>query len=126
MFSIDSRVRIPIYEQLYKRVLELVVKGILKEDEQLPAVRVLAKEIGINPNTVQKAYQELERDGIIFSQPGKGSYVASLDTVMKIAQNRAMNAFEEATVDALNSGVSKEELRKVIDDIYLQKKGGGL
>lgn len=126
MFSIDSRVRIPIYEQLYKRVLELVVKGILKEDEQLPAVRVLAKEIGINPNTVQKAYQELERDGIIFSQPGKGSYVASLDTVMEIAQNRAMNAFEEATVDALNSGVSKEELRKVIDDIYLQKKGGGL
>lgn len=126
MFSIDSRVRIPIYEQLYKRVLELVVKGILKEDEQLPAVRVLAKEIGINPNTVQKAYQELERDGIIFSQPGKGSYVASLDTVMKIAQNRAMNAFEEATVDALNSGVSKEDLRKVIDDIYLQKKGGGL
>lgn len=126
MFSIDSRVRIPIYEQLYKRVLELVVKGILKEDEQLPAVRVLAKEIGINPNTVQKAYQELERDGIIFSQPGKGSYVASLDTVMKIAQNRAMNAFEEATVDALNSCVSKEDLRKVIDDIYLQKKGGGL
>ncbi|NMB30462.1 MAG: GntR family transcriptional regulator [Clostridiales bacterium] len=126
MFSIDSRVRIPIYEQLYKRVLELVVKGVLKENEQLPAVRVLAKDIGINPNTVQKAYQELERDGIIYSQPGKGSYVASLDTVMGIAHERAMNAFTEATVDALNSGVSKEDLHKVIDNTFLQKKDGGL
>ncbi|NMA79668.1 MAG: GntR family transcriptional regulator [Clostridiales bacterium] len=120
MFSIDTRVRIPIYEQLYKRVLELVVKGILKENEQLPAVRVLAKDIGINPNTVQKAYQELERDGIIFSQPGKGSYIASIDTVVDIAHKKAINAFTDAAIDALDSGISKDDLHKVIDDISLK------
>lgn len=119
MFSIDSRVRIPIYEQLYKRVLELAVKGVLKENEQLPTVRVLAKDIGINPNTVQKAYQELERDGIIYSQPGKGSYISSLDTIIKVAYEKAMEIFDDAAVDALNSGVSKDDLHKAIDNIIL-------
>ena len=66
MFDLDLQSRTPIYEQLYKKTIELIIKGVLKENEQLPSVRSLAKEIGVNPNTVAKAYQELERNNYIF------------------------------------------------------------
>ena len=56
MFDLDLQSRTPIYEQLYKKTIELIIKGVLKENEQLPSVRSLAKEIGVNPNTVAKAY----------------------------------------------------------------------
>ena len=75
MFDLDLQSRTPIYEQLYKKTIELIIKGVLKENEQLPSVRSLAKEIGVNPNTVAKAYQELERNKIIYSVSGRGSFI---------------------------------------------------
>ena len=71
MFDLDLQSRTPIYEQLYKKTIELIIKGVLKENDQLPSVRSLAKEIGVNPNTVAKAYQELERNKIIYSVSGR-------------------------------------------------------
>jgi GntR family transcriptional regulator len=75
MFSIDFQSRIPIYEQIVNQVERFIITGILKENEQLPSVRQIAYEIGINPNTIQKAYTELERRGIIVSIIGKGSFI---------------------------------------------------
>lgn len=75
MFELDLRSRSPIYEQLVDKIKELIIKNVLKPDEQLPAVRVLAGELTINPNTIQKAYRELEHRGYIYSVPGKGSFV---------------------------------------------------
>lgn len=75
MFELDLRSRAPIYEQLVDKIKELIIKNVLKPDEQLPAVRVLASELTINPNTIQKAYRELEHRGYIYSVPGKGSFV---------------------------------------------------
>lgn len=57
MFDLDLQSRTPIYEQLYKKTVELIIKGVLKENEQLPSVRSLAKDLSVNPNTVSKAYQ---------------------------------------------------------------------
>ena len=71
MFNINLQSRMPIYEQVYKKVIELIIKGILVENEQLPSVRNLSKELNINPNTVAKAYQELERNKIIYSLSGQ-------------------------------------------------------
>lgn len=65
MFSIDLTSRTPIYEQIYNKIIELIISGTLVENSQLPSVRSLAKDAGVNPNTVAKAYQELERNGII-------------------------------------------------------------
>ena len=71
MFDIDLQSRTPIYEQLYRRVTELVVKRQLMPGDKLPSVRELAKSLGVNPNTVSKAFQNLERDGVILP-PGTG------------------------------------------------------
>lgn len=75
MFAIDFQSRIPIYEQIVSQVERFIVSGILKSNEQLPSVRQIAFDLGINPNTIQRAYAELERKGIIISAIGKGSFV---------------------------------------------------
>ena len=66
----------PIYEQIVEQIQNLVVTGVLKPDDMIPSVRNLSKECGTNPNTVQKAYNELERVGITYSVPGVGRYVS--------------------------------------------------
>ena len=115
MFDIDLQSRVPIYEQLYKKTLELVMKGVLRENEQMPSVRSLAKDLGVNPNTVAKAYQELERSGIIYSLAGRGSFVAKI-TLDGIKQY-ALSDFDAAVTEALEAGVSAEELVSRIGQI---------
>lgn len=76
MFELDVRSRKPIYEQLIERMKEMIMMGVLQPDEQLPSVRHLSGQLTVNPNTIQKAYRELEREGYIYSLQGKGSFVA--------------------------------------------------
>ena len=76
MITIDYKSRDPIYLQLINNIEDLAAKGLMQADEQLPSVRTLAMELSINPNTIQRAYNELERRGIIYSLPGKGSFLA--------------------------------------------------
>ena len=120
MFDIDLKSRVPIYEQLYKKILELIMNGILEENSQIPSVRGLAKDIGINPNTVSKAYQQLEREGIIYTIPGRGSFIAKLnhDNV----KNYAFTDFDRIVSSALDSGVTAEELKDRIDFILNKKE----
>ena len=75
LISIDVRDRKLIYEQLVDNIKSLILQGELRKDDVLPSVRSLAKELGINPNTIQKAYGELERQGIIATYAGRGSVV---------------------------------------------------
>ncbi|WP_163103091.1 GntR family transcriptional regulator [Peribacillus alkalitolerans] len=75
MFELDMRSRQPIYEQLVDKLKELIISEVLKVDEQLPSVRTLAQQLTINPNTIQKAYRELEVQGYIYSVKGRGSFV---------------------------------------------------
>ena len=77
LITIDYRDRKLIYEQLIDNIKELILRGDLKKDDFLPSVRSLAKELGINPNTIQKSYAELERQGIIAALPGRGSIILS-------------------------------------------------
>ncbi|WP_228724985.1 GntR family transcriptional regulator [Caproicibacter fermentans] len=74
MFVLDYKSRLPIYEQLYRSMTRMAAMGAMEPGEALPSVRALAQELGVNPNTVQKAYQMLERDGIIFFGAGKGFF----------------------------------------------------
>ncbi|WP_066715165.1 GntR family transcriptional regulator [Clostridium sp. Marseille-P299] len=115
MFQINLNSRIPIYEQLYNKIIELVMKGQLKEEDQIPSVRSLAKELGVNPNTVQKAYQELERNGIIFSVTGRGNFIAPIDK--KMVAEKALDNFDKAVVESLKLGFSKEDLIVRIKEI---------
>lgn len=76
MFQIDKFGRTPIYEQIIEQAERLIASGIWKPDDQIPSVRTLSSELAINPNTLQKAYAELERCGISYSVPGNGRFVS--------------------------------------------------
>lgn len=73
MFELDVRSRKAIYEQLVDKIKEMIVYGVLQPEEQLPSVRTLSGQLTVNPNTIQKAYRELEREGYIYSLQGKGA-----------------------------------------------------
>lgn len=117
MFDIDLMSRTPIYEQLYRRVVELVLKGALTEQDKLPSVRALATELGVNPNTVAKAYTLLERDGIIYSLAGRGSFIAKPDKAL--VQEPLLAAFDTAVQDALAVGIPRQTLHERLDSIPL-------
>lgn len=115
MFDIDLQSRVPIYEQLYKKTIELIMRGILKENDQLPSVRNLAKQTGVNPNTVSKAYQELERNKIIYSVSGRGSFVAKIyDSSIK---DYILEDFDNSVSEAIRIGITKDELIKRIEEV---------
>jgi len=86
--NIDLRSRIPIYEQIIKSIKEQTLAGILKPDEQIPSIRQLTRQTGINPNTIQKAYAELERQGVINNLPGRGTFITNDLTRLSIKYKR--------------------------------------
>ncbi len=120
MFDIDLMSRTPIYEQLYKKVVELILKGVLREQDKLPSVRSLATELSVNPNTVAKAYSLLERDGIIYSLAGRGSFVAKPDKLL--AQEHILRDFDHAALEALRMGIARETLIEHLNAITEQEK----
>ncbi|WP_277668769.1 GntR family transcriptional regulator [Caproiciproducens galactitolivorans] len=118
MFTLDYKSRLPIYEQLYKSITKMAALGAVDKDEPLPSVRVLAQELGVNPNTVQKAYQMLERDGIIYSVPGKGSFVSGGEAAILQQKEIAMKKLEEAVLAAADCGVKASEILDTVHAIY--------
>lgn len=110
MFTLDYKSRLPIYEQLYKSVTRMAALGVLAKGEELPSVRSLAQELGINPNTVQKAYQMLEHDGVICTVPGRGSFLS--DDASAILRQRELSAqkLRQAVETAVECGMSREEV----------------
>ena len=117
MFSVDLTSRTPIYEQIYQKIVSLILSGVLTENEQLPSVRSLAKSTGVNPNTVAKAYQELERNGVIYSVPGRGSFISAQN--FDEFRKKAMADFDLAVNEAFDKGISPEDLKARVDALYI-------
>ena len=86
MIHLDYKDSRPIYEQVADRLKELMILGVLEEDSQMPSVRSLATELSINPNTIQRAYAELERNGFLYSVKGRGSFVGSIGRLREATQ----------------------------------------
>lgn len=123
MILIDYKSRKPIYEQIIDNMKQLVVSGALKRDEQIPSVRQLAQELAINPNTIQKAYGELERQGVIYSLKGRGSFVgSSLQELRNIQQNERLEELAALSKELYRLQVPQEELYLVIQQVYKQQK----
>lgn len=125
MFELDVRSRKPIYEQLTDKVKEMILHGILQTDEQLPSVRTLSQQLTVNPNTIQKAYRELEREGYIYSLQGKGSFVAP----MKKEQNEIKKAEVRAELlrlmaEAVYLGFTVAEISSLYEQVEKQREGG--
>ncbi len=124
MFHLDIKSRLPIYEQLVKRFKELIINEVMKADDQLPSVRILANDTAINPNTIQKAYRELERQGYIYSLPGKGSFVAAVAIHKnKEKLEKLKEELSKMLSEAIYLGMSSKEIAEMIDEIESKIKG---
>ncbi|MBO4627480.1 MAG: GntR family transcriptional regulator [Lachnospiraceae bacterium] len=113
MIRLDITGRSPIYEQLCREICGEIARGLLVENDRLPAARVLAKDLGINPNTVAKAYGMLERDGIIYSVAGIGCFVSK----EKAGAYRWLTEdFRRKTREAFGAGVPKDALLSILEE----------
>lgn len=119
MIKLDLQSRVPLYEQLQEQIIRLSLMGVLEANEQLPSVRSLAREVGVNPNTVAKAYQELERQGIIYTVSGRGSFVSPNVLSLQTPRQAALDEVFEALDKALSRGIPPEELLEQISS-YLK------
>jgi len=124
MFELDLRSRKPIYEQLVDKMKELIINEVLKPDEQFPSVRQMAQQLTINPNTIQKAYRELEVQGFIYSLKGKGSFVNPMDPgkdadkILQVKQD-----LEKMLQEAMYLGIPAADLHEMIRRIDGSKGG---
>ncbi|MBR5871450.1 MAG: GntR family transcriptional regulator [Clostridia bacterium] len=119
MITVDMRDRKPIYEQLIENIRSQAVQGYLKPDEHLPSVRQLAAELAINPNTIQKAYAELERQGVIYSLPGRGNFISpDIGAVAKQELGRQMHLLEAQLQQTKNAGAAKEDILALLDAVF--------
>ena len=111
MINIDFKDRKPIYQQLMDSIEDLATKGLLNPDTQLPSVRQLAVDLSINPNTIQRAYAELERRGVLYSVPGKGSFLANnRQQLLAEKENQLLQALRDIFSQALELGISLDDL----------------
>ncbi len=122
MFHINYRSGEPIYMQIYNEVVKEISLGLLIPQEKLATVRELASELGINPNTVSKAYQMLEANGYIFSAVGKGSFVADNTDKLAGLKEGTMNDLRKLMKDAVRYGVTLGEMRKLVDEVFSDRK----
>ncbi len=110
MFVIDHTSKTPIYEQIKRQILALVSEGVLKENDKLPSLRVLSSELHLNVNTVKKVFAELERDGVIITVLGSGSYVSSTAYRNPAVIEKAKTDILSAVSAALAAGMTEEEI----------------
>ena len=117
MIVIDYRDPRPIYEQVVDKFKQLILREIIAPDTKLPSVRNLAIELSINPNTIQKAYEKLEEQGLIYVIRGRGNFVANIETVQmkyKMEQlEKLKNLYNELRV----FGFTKEEILNYLSSL---------
>ena len=125
MIILDYKDRRPIYEQVAEKLEELMLLGILGENEPLPSVRSLAMELSINPNTIQRAYGELERQGYIYTVKGKGSFVAENSVMKEKRKKDLLIQVSEVIDEAIRLGISGEEIKNMGEIQYQAAEGEG-
>jgi GntR family transcriptional regulator len=118
VLTVDPRSGVPIYLQIIEQIKRSVALGILQVGEQLPTVKQLALDLTVNPNTVARAYRELERDQVIETAPGRGSFVRAdgmAESPRAAAADIARDALNLALREAKSVGLSRDEVRELVD-----------
>ena len=115
MIIIDYKDTRPIYEQIVEKIRTLILKGVLEPDSQLQSVRSLAMELSINPNTIQKAYTELERQGFIYTIKGRGNFVRYDKSLLEVKKEELRGKVEEVLKEADELGSSRKELLEGVE-----------
>lgn len=118
MIFIDYHSRVPIYEQIKEQIIMLINTGVLAPDENLPSIRTLSSELNINVNTIKRAFQELEMEGVTYSAQGRGVFVSSNPLGNARIKQSALDDIRTTVISGKAKGVDKSELQKLIDEIY--------
>lgn len=115
---LDYHSRTPIYEQIKEQIVLDVSRGILKKDDQLPSLRQLSAQLGININTVKRALSELEAQGVIYSVAGKGIFISGNAESQNIYLEQSLDAVKDALITAKQMGASKEKITAIIKELF--------
>jgi GntR family transcriptional regulator len=117
-FTINPTTGTPIYQQLTDQVCAAVARGRLRPDERLPSVRELSQTLVVNPNTVARAYTELEREGVLYTRPGLGVFVRGSQPPLpkKARRERLLSGLDQLLVDAVRFGFSADEVLQLIEE----------
>jgi len=115
-FHVDTGSRLPIYQQLVQQIREALARGELQPEAALPSVRQLSRELVVNPNTVARAYTELERDGLLVSRPGRGIYVAQPrnDLTRAARDRRLTEQLDRWLTEAVHLGYSADQVLRLV------------
>ena len=116
MIVLDYRDSRPLYQQVKDSLRRMMLTGLLSPEEKLPSVRALATQLAINPNTIQRAYRELEADGYILSVAGKGSFVAQVDQLAEQQKKQAVDAFRAAAQKLRQLGLTQAQLAQLLTE----------
>ncbi len=123
MINLDYKDKRTLHEQIEDGIKELIINGIMLPDEKLPSVRELSVSLTVNPNTVQKAYKELETDGFIYSVQGKGNFVSP---VQSVKDEKKIGELYDSVTLAIKSlmylGENKDGIINLVNNIYSQKE----
>lgn len=122
-YQIDNQSRKAVYEQIIEQVERFILAGLLKPGDQLPSVRSLSIELNLNPNTVQRAYSELERRGVIYTITGKGSFVdEKAREVISSEKRRELPQLFETLKQFSAAGIEKQEILDIVNYAYMASK----
>jgi GntR family transcriptional regulator len=117
LISLNYRDPRPIYEQLEEKLRRLILSGAIAEGERLPSVRELASQLAINPNTIQRAYRELEQAGFIYSVLGKGSFAGKLSGVDESRRRELREKLTAIWTELLQLGEDPQELQALLKEV---------
>jgi GntR family transcriptional regulator len=122
MIVVNGQSSTPIYQQIIEQVLAQIASGILIHDDALPGIRTMAKDLGINPNTVVKAYTELEREGFVYSLTGKGYYVSTTEKDHSDLMALKLSELRKDIEYVKHFGVTEKTLIDLIKTIYKETR----
>ena len=118
MIVLDLRDKRPIYEQVVEKLSQLIVCGALEPDSKLPSVRNLAIDLSVNPNTIQRAYAQLEQDGYLYTVTGRGNFVSDSSSWKKGRMSAVENELRQVLKEARQTGMSRENVENIVAEIW--------
>ena len=123
MIILDYQDRRPIYEQVTEKFRTLIYQGVLPPGERLPSVRQMAKELSINPNTIQRAYMTLEQEGLIYPVKGKGNFVADISSIQRKSREDFLKEFRQIISKGRKLGLAEKELIELVQKEFEEGNG---
>lgn len=121
MIILDYQDRRPIYEQVVEKFRVLIINGVLPPGSQMPSVRQLAMELSVNPNTIQRAYMELEQQGFIYPVKGRGNFIADISAISKASKEQYESDFRALIHKGRTIGFTEEELSFIVKECYKEE-----